>query len=257
MQPATTTSTPPILSRLASSTDANDLDQAAALYRGEFLPGFSLAGCPAFEEWLLLTRERFAHLALTALDALTRAQLAGGRYPEAAQHARRQLALDPWREEAHRQLMRALAASGDRAAALAAYARCRQVLHDELGVEPDDETRALYEQIRNNELSIEHKALKVAERPAAQEARQPEDTRSQRRVSGVSSDCLSPAHPLQPGARSPTSARSMAGRPKRRRCNSGSSTTAVAWSLCWAWAAWARPRWPPASCGPWPRTSRS
>ena len=96
--------------RLASSTDADDLEQAAALYRGEFLPGFSLAGCAAFEEWLLLTRERFAHLALTALDTLTRAQLAGGRYAEAAQHARRQLALDPWREEAHRQLMRALAA---------------------------------------------------------------------------------------------------------------------------------------------------
>jgi DNA-binding SARP family transcriptional activator len=58
--------------RLASSTDASDLEQAAALYRGEFLAGFSLAGCAAFEEWLLLTRERFAHLALAALDTLLR-----------------------------------------------------------------------------------------------------------------------------------------------------------------------------------------
>jgi hypothetical protein len=46
------------------------------LYRGEFLPGFRLPGRAAFEEWLLLTRERYAHLALTALDTLTRAQLA-------------------------------------------------------------------------------------------------------------------------------------------------------------------------------------
>src|SRR6266508_4585206 len=138
--------------RLASSTDASDLEQAAALYRGEFLAGFSLAGCAAFEEWLLLTRERFAHLALAALDTLTRAQLAAGRYQEAAQHARRQLALDPWREDAHRQLMRALASAGDRAAALAAYERCRQVLHDDLGVAPDEETRALYEQIRGGQL---------------------------------------------------------------------------------------------------------
>ncbi|HET9220933.1 MAG TPA: BTAD domain-containing putative transcriptional regulator, partial [Roseiflexaceae bacterium] len=149
-------------SRLASSTDPDDLDRAAALYRGEFLPGFSLTGCAGFEEWLLLTRERFAHLALTALDTLTSARLASGRYVEAAQHARRQLALDPWREEAHRQLMRALAASGDRAAALGAYARCRQVLHDELGAAPDEATRALYDQIRANELKIENAELKTA-----------------------------------------------------------------------------------------------
>jgi WD40 repeat protein/DNA-binding SARP family transcriptional activator len=146
--------------RLASSTEPTELEQAAALYRGEFLRGFSLAGRPAFEEWLLLTRERFAHLALAALDALARAGLAGGRYVEAAQHARRQLALDPWREEAHRQLMRALAASGDRAAALAAYTRCRQVLHDELGVAPDEATRALYQQIRTSELGIENEELR-------------------------------------------------------------------------------------------------
>src|SRR5262245_37073128 len=62
--------------RLAAGTDPNQLEQAAALYQGEFLPGFSLPSCEAFEEWLLLTRERFAHVALTALDTLARAQLA-------------------------------------------------------------------------------------------------------------------------------------------------------------------------------------
>jgi SAM-dependent methyltransferase len=49
---------------------------------------------------------------------------------------------------------------GDRAAALAAYERCRQVLHGDLGVEPDEATRALYEQIRNNELKIENVELR-------------------------------------------------------------------------------------------------
>jgi DNA-binding SARP family transcriptional activator len=140
--------------RLASSTATADLAQAAALYRGEFLPGFSLPGCAAFEEWLLLMRERFAHLALTALDTLTRAQLASGRYPEAEQHARRQLALDPWRENAHRQLMRALALGGDRGAALAAYQRCVQVLHDDLGIAPDEETTALADQIRHTSFEL-------------------------------------------------------------------------------------------------------
>src|SRR4051794_23021023 len=69
--------------RLSAGSSLADLEQAAQLYRGEFLPGFSLPGCAAFEEWLLLARERFAHLAMTALDALVRAQLAAGHYAEA------------------------------------------------------------------------------------------------------------------------------------------------------------------------------
>jgi WD40 repeat protein/DNA-binding SARP family transcriptional activator len=135
--------------RLAASSIAAELEQAVALYRGELLPGFGLPGCEAFEEWLLLMRERYAHLAILALESLARAQLAAGAYRQAEHHARRLLALDPWREVAHRQLMQALAASGDRAAALAAYERCRQLLRDDLGVEPDAETRTLYEQIHS------------------------------------------------------------------------------------------------------------
>ncbi len=62
--------------------------------------------------------------------------------------AARQLALEPWREEAHQQLMRALALSEQLGAALAQYETCRRVLADELGVEPSTATRKLYEEIR-------------------------------------------------------------------------------------------------------------
>jgi predicted ATPase/DNA-binding SARP family transcriptional activator len=133
--------------RLIRCTEPADLARAAALYRGEFLAGFSLPGCEAFEEWLLLTREQLQLQILAALHMLADQHLAAGRATHAAEAARRQLALDPWREDAHRQLMQALAAAGDRAAALAAYARCRQVLAEALGAEPDDATKTLYEQI--------------------------------------------------------------------------------------------------------------
>ena len=73
-------------------------------------------------------------------------------YEQAQHYARRQLELEPWREEAHRQLMRVLAASGQRSAALAQYNQCRKTLADELGVEPDAETVALYEQIRSRQI---------------------------------------------------------------------------------------------------------
>ncbi|HEU5327316.1 MAG TPA: BTAD domain-containing putative transcriptional regulator [Thermomicrobiales bacterium] len=134
--------------RLAGSAEPADLEQAATLYQGELLAGFALPGCEAFEEWLLLKREELREQALRVLQTLSEWYRAAGRAAEAAVAASRQLALDPWREAAHRQLMHALAAGGDQAAALAAYARCVAVLRDDLGVTPGDETARLAERIR-------------------------------------------------------------------------------------------------------------
>src|SRR5258707_667895 len=61
--------------------------------------------------------------------------------------AARRLALDPLHEPAHRQLIRAYAAGGDRSAALEQYRECVRVLDRELGVRPLDETTALYHAI--------------------------------------------------------------------------------------------------------------
>jgi predicted ATPase/DNA-binding SARP family transcriptional activator len=139
---------------LAGSGAAANLEAAAALYRGEFLAGFGLEGCQAFEEWLLLMRERLLQLALNVLERLADLALAAGRHGDAADAARRQIALDPWRETAYRQLMRALAAGGDRAAALAAYERCRQTLLADLGVEPDPATAALDAHLRHEQPAV-------------------------------------------------------------------------------------------------------
>ena len=64
-------------------------------------------------------------------------------------HARRQIELEPWDEEAHRQLMRCLAQSGQRNAALRQFTVCRRQLARELGVEPAQETSDLYRSIRS------------------------------------------------------------------------------------------------------------
>jgi WD40 repeat protein/predicted ATPase/DNA-binding SARP family transcriptional activator len=137
--------------RLARSANPDDLARAAVLYRGEFLAGFALPGCEAFEEWLLLTREQFQQQALAALHSLAEQHLAARRWQEAAAAAQRQIELDRWREDAYRQQMRALVGGGDRAAALAVYQRCAQVLHDDLAIAPDDETAALGAAIRAGE----------------------------------------------------------------------------------------------------------
>jgi DNA-binding SARP family transcriptional activator len=139
--------------QLARSADPQDLARAAALYQGEFLAGFALPGCEAFEEWLLVSREQFQQQVLTALHTLAEHYLARQRWADAAAAARRQIELDRWREDAHRQLMRAIAGTGDRAAALAAYQRCKQILHDDLSITPDAATIALAAAIRSGTIA--------------------------------------------------------------------------------------------------------
>jgi len=131
-------------------TCAERLAEAVELYRGEFLDGFALDSA-LFEEWMVVERERLHGQALEAVGHLAAYHEARGAYEEAAHYARRVLALEPWREEAHRALMRALALGGQRAVALAQYDACRDVLREELGVEPSEETTQLYERIRDGQ----------------------------------------------------------------------------------------------------------
>ena len=124
------------------------LAQVVTLYRGDLLPGFSLPDAPPFEEWLVIQREVTQQQALKALHILAEASIRRGQYDQALAHATRQLTLDPYRENAYRQTMRALASSGQRAAAVAQYERWAETLRNELGVEPERETTEVAEEIR-------------------------------------------------------------------------------------------------------------
>ncbi len=79
--------------------------------------------------------------------------------------ARRLLALEPWREEAHRQLMLLLARSGQRSAALAQYEACRRALAEELGAEPARETVGLYRRLAAGPLPGPDSASASGEHP--------------------------------------------------------------------------------------------
>jgi DNA-binding SARP family transcriptional activator/predicted ATPase/predicted negative regulator of RcsB-dependent stress response len=125
------------------------LEQALALYRGDFLAQPAIGDSAPFEEWVLLKREWLHQQALDALTQLARYYDLRGAYAQARRVVVRQIELDPWREEAHRHLMDLLARSGQRSAALAQYRTCHRILVRELGVEPSAETTALYEQIRD------------------------------------------------------------------------------------------------------------
>ncbi len=144
------------------------LEAGLALYGGSFLEGFFLKGCPVFDDWSLLVRERLQRQALAALHRLAAYYEQRGQYEQACEYARRQLELEPWQEEAHQQVMRLLALSGRRGAALAHYETCRRLLNEELGVEPAAETTQLYQAIKEGrELPSQERLPAPAPPPAA------------------------------------------------------------------------------------------
>lgn len=124
------------------------LEQAVALYRGDFLEGFGLPSAP-FEEWALVMREHLRQRLLQAARLLAMAHAHLGDLEASSQFTRRWLEIEPWEEAAHRHMMQLLALRGQRSAALAQYEACRQALSQEFGVEPEPETLRLYEQIRD------------------------------------------------------------------------------------------------------------
>lgn len=127
---------------------ARERDAAVRLYRGDFLDQYQLPDSAGFEQWALVQREAVRQRAWDALAHLSRRYQAQGNLDQAIASARRQLDLDPLNEISQRQLMRLLADGGQRSAALAQYEQSRALLQADLGVDPEPETRELYERLK-------------------------------------------------------------------------------------------------------------
>lgn len=118
------------------------LEEAVQLYKGDFLEGF-------YDDWCLYERERLLQIFLKVLANLMVFHGAKGQYDEAIAYGQRILAIDPLREETHRQIMRYYQLAGRRAEALQQFAACRSILRKELDIEPMPETVVLYRRIRD------------------------------------------------------------------------------------------------------------
>jgi DNA-binding SARP family transcriptional activator len=151
--------------QLAATGDLASLSAAAELYRGDFMDGVCLDGCPEFETWLVTQQELWRQHMAGLLGRLIGAHSERGEYGRALAYAQHLLGLDSWREEAHRHVMLLQALTGQRSAALAQFEVCRRVLAGELGVEPSLQTRELYERIRAGRGSS-HPAQQPRPKPA-------------------------------------------------------------------------------------------
>jgi DNA-binding SARP family transcriptional activator len=129
---------------VSHARDGHDLETAAALYGGPLLEDCT-------EEWALTERAARQEAFLNCLSTLADHAAARGDHTAAASYLRRVIATDPLRETAQRNLMAALARSGDHAAALQTY----HMLKDRLGrtwdTEPCPETTALYRALCSGE----------------------------------------------------------------------------------------------------------
>lgn len=125
------------------------LASAARLYRGDLLADLQIDDCPELEQWVEAAREHWRQRHTQALHRLLRWHADRGDTEQGLAWAAQLLRADPWNEEAHRTTMRLLAQSGQRSAAMAQYEACRRALDDELGIDPEPATLALYEQIRD------------------------------------------------------------------------------------------------------------
>jgi DNA-binding SARP family transcriptional activator len=114
---------------------------AASILRRPFMPG-------AWAPWVDDVRRGVDDDRHRALVALAEGWARRGDHRLAALVARDAIALDPYREVAHRLLMQAEWGRGDRAAALRAFEDCRSLLERELQAGPSPETQALEQSIR-------------------------------------------------------------------------------------------------------------
>ena len=137
---------------------ANALDEAEGALRRNDSAAWGLANTavvitrrlflPSVEApWIESQRSVLRAMQLRALHCLVRVS-ANNREPLLAiQHASEMVQLEPFRETSYQLLMRMHAAAGDRAEALRVFARCRELLRDELGVSPSPQTEAVYLEI--------------------------------------------------------------------------------------------------------------
>ena len=130
------------------SQDPSDFHAALDLYHGDLLPD------DLYEEWTLSRREALRQTRLQLLLGL--AQLYEKRQDNLSGIATLQkvLAIDRANEDAHAGLMRLYALSGQRQQALRQYQALREALQAELGVEPSDGIRRLFDEIRTGKVTL-------------------------------------------------------------------------------------------------------
>jgi len=119
---------------------SDELSQSLSAYQGELLPGF-------YDDWVGLERERLRAVFERRMQTLLEGLTGERRWPETLTWSEKWIALGGAPEPAYRALMQAHHGLGDMSSLAAVYHRCAAALQTELGVEPSEQTRTLFQHL--------------------------------------------------------------------------------------------------------------
>ena len=97
-----------------NNTWLKELENAIELYRGRFLDGLSLGGCPEFDQWSLIQAEYLQRIAIDCMNRLVEIYQVEVNNEQLLSIASRWADLEPYNETAHRAIMLALVRKGQR-----------------------------------------------------------------------------------------------------------------------------------------------
>jgi len=126
---------------------------ALDLYQDDFLRGFTLPDCSAFDDWQASQTDLLREQLIDCFRKIIAYATSQRDLTHARQYTQRWVALCPWSEAAHRELMRVYALAHQRSAALQQYQACVRMLQEEFEAEPEHETQELYEAILSEDLT--------------------------------------------------------------------------------------------------------
>jgi len=129
------------LEKLSESTSADELMAVLSEYHGELLPGF-------YDEWVVLEREHLNSIFEHKMARLMSLLQDERRWLDILDWGERWIKLGQKPEPAYRALMTAHAVKGDMSKVAATYERCVKSLR-EFGIEPSEQTKALYEDLKS------------------------------------------------------------------------------------------------------------
>jgi DNA-binding SARP family transcriptional activator/TolB-like protein len=127
---------------------AGDRERAVALVRGPFLDAFYLQGAPAFERWMEDERQRLTSTTASTLLSLASEAARTNLRDASVKWWSRLTTIDPLSGRFALGYLKALAARGDRAEALAFARQHEAVMRRELDTDPDPDVRRVEEELR-------------------------------------------------------------------------------------------------------------
>ncbi|MEN8171798.1 MAG: BTAD domain-containing putative transcriptional regulator [Chloroflexota bacterium] len=136
------------------------LEQALEIYKGDFLSNVDISS-ERFEEWLYAKRETYHRAAIWACIILSENYIRQKSWQPALAIAYRQISLEPWVDEGHRQVIKMLIMTGQPGAAIEHFKKFSKDLADEIGVDPQPETKRLYDDIKNGTWNAESLSQRI------------------------------------------------------------------------------------------------